>query len=60
MKLTAGETVDDFPLNSKPAVKVDLSSDFKNDEEELIDEDDLLTEEDLKAPVLPGKCISLY
>lgn len=60
VKLTAGETVDDFPLNSKPAVKVDLSSDFKNDEEELIDEDDLLTEEDLKAPVLPGKCISLY
>ncbi|XP_024392845.1 anamorsin homolog 1 isoform X1 [Physcomitrium patens] len=54
VKLTAGETVDDFPLNSKPAVKVDLSSDFKNDEEELIDEDDLLTEEDLKAPVLPA------
>ena len=31
----------------------------KDDEDELIDEDALLTEEDLKAPELPGKLSKL-
>ena len=55
MKLTAGDVTDDVLPVSKSIMKLDLSSDSKTDDGELIDEEDLLTEEDLKAPELPGK-----
>jgi hypothetical protein len=53
VKLTAGDVTDGVLPVSKSAIKLDLSSDLKNDDEELIDEEDLLTEEDMKAPELP-------
>jgi hypothetical protein len=55
VKLTAGDVTDGVLPVSKSAIKLDLSSDLKNDDEELIDEEDLLTEEDMKAPELPGE-----
>ncbi|XP_024383003.1 anamorsin homolog 2 [Physcomitrium patens] len=53
VKFTAGDVMDDVLSMSKSVVKLDLTSNFKDDDEELIDEDDLLTEEDLKAPEIP-------
>jgi hypothetical protein len=53
VKLSLGDVTDDVLPISKPTIKLDFSSDFKNDDEDLINEDDLLTEEDLKVPEVP-------
>ena len=54
VKFSSNDVTDDvFPVSKSP-IKLDMG----NDDEELVDEDALLTEEDLKAPEIPGAAFS--
>lgn len=55
VKLSFNDVTDDvFPVSKSP-IKLDMG----NDDDDLVDEDTLLTEEDLKAPEIPGASSSV-
>lgn len=55
MKFIFKDVIEDVLFVFKVIIKLDFSSDFKNDDDEFIDEDDFFIEEDLKVFELFGK-----